>query len=171
VNVAFSDAAANTVKAPGAAGAAALDDTALAGFELDEPAELAAAGLDVAGPEVAAALVVAEAALVLVELHPTIRVATHSAARVATTPRRRVVRGRLTRVLPSIRICGISSTLGPHQRLYQTVGPADVKQRTFAETTRRHLGRPLDHDPRYTPTLISPASDDPVDKQSRTLRI
>ena len=56
VNVAFNDAAANTVNVPGAAGgadAAALDDAELAGFEPDateefDTAELAAADDDAA---------------------------------------------------------------------------------------------------------------------------
>jgi len=81
VNVAFNEAAANTVNVPGARGAAdaaALDGGELAGFELD------AAELEAVGD--AAALVVVDGAVLLLELQPTTRVATHSAARVATTP-------------------------------------------------------------------------------------
>jgi hypothetical protein len=78
----LSDAAAYTVTVPGATGAAdaaALDDAALAGFELNA-AEPAAA-------DDAAALVVDEAGLLLFELQPTSRVATHTAAAAPPAPR------------------------------------------------------------------------------------
>ena len=108
MNVAFNDAAANTVNVPAAAGAAdaalddgALDDAEPAGFELDGAAD----ELDAA--EVAAALVVDDDVLddaaVVLELQPTTRVATHSPARVATTARQRGERGRLTRILQEFR--------------------------------------------------------------------
>jgi hypothetical protein len=104
VNVAFNDAAANTVIAPAAAGApdagapetGAPDDTELAGLEPDAPdAELAVA-------DVAAALLVDEAVVVLLELQLT-RVARHSPATIATTLRSRAERGRLTRFLQGFR--------------------------------------------------------------------
>jgi hypothetical protein len=85
VNVAFNDAAANTVNVPGAAGAAdaaALDDAELAGLEPDATEEFDTADLAAADDD-AAALVVDDAVLLL-ELQPTTRVVTHSAARVAT---------------------------------------------------------------------------------------
>jgi hypothetical protein len=78
VKVAFSDAAANTVKSPGAADPAALDDAA--GFELDD----AAAELDTELAAVDDAVAVVDEAVLLLELQPTTRVATHKAARVAT---------------------------------------------------------------------------------------
>ena len=94
VKVAFNDAAAKTVTVPAAAGAdaAALDDAVVADFELD-----AAAGGLAVPEELAAALVVDEAVL-LPELQPTTRVATHSTTRAAAAPRTRVAeRARLTR--------------------------------------------------------------------------
>ena len=101
VKVAFSDAAANTVSVPAAAGGAdtpALDDAEVAAFELDGAAEELAAA-----DELAAALVV-DVAVVLLELQPTTRVATHSAVRVVATPRKRVAeRGRLTSYLREFR--------------------------------------------------------------------
>ena len=109
VNVAFSDAAANTVNVPAATGpdAAALDDPEVAAFELDAAAE------ELAADEVAAALVVDDAVPVP-ELQPTTRVAMHSPAKVATTLRKRVAGkhpeprkgsepGRLTRNLQEFR--------------------------------------------------------------------
>lgn len=101
VNVAFNDAAANTVNVPAAAGAdaAALDDAEVAAFELDGAAEELAAA-----DELVAALVVDDAVVVLPELQPTTRVATHSPVRAAITPRERVVEwGRLTRTLQEFR--------------------------------------------------------------------
>ena len=85
VNVAFSDAAANTVNVPAATGpdAAALDDPEVATFELDAAAE------ELAADEVAAALVVDDAVPVP-ELQPTTRVATHSPAKAATMLRKRL---------------------------------------------------------------------------------
>jgi len=95
VNVAFSDAAANTVNVPAATGpdAAALDDPEVAAVELDAAAE------ELAAEEVVAALVVAalvvdalvvDDAVPSPELQPTTRVATHSPAKAATTLRKRV---------------------------------------------------------------------------------
>jgi hypothetical protein len=100
VNVAFSDAAANTVNVPAAAGAeaAALDGAAEpTAFELDaDPGELAA-------EELAAAAVV-DVAVVLPELQLTTRVATQSVTRAESTPRSRVVeRGRVTSNLQEFR--------------------------------------------------------------------
>ena len=86
VNVAFNDAAANTVNVPGAAGgadAAALDDAELAGFEPDATEEFDTAELAAADDD-AAALVVDDAVLPLLELQPTTRVVTHSAVSFAT---------------------------------------------------------------------------------------
>jgi len=84
VNVAFSDAAANTVNVPAATGpAAAALDPEVAAFELD------AAAAELAAEEVVAALVVDDA-VPLPELQPTTRVATHSPAKAATTLRKRV---------------------------------------------------------------------------------
>jgi hypothetical protein len=100
VKVAFSDAAANTVSVPAAAGGAdtpALDDAEVAAFELDGAAE------ELAAADELAALVV-DVAVVLPELQPTTRVATHSAVRVVATPRKRVTeRERLTRYLREFR--------------------------------------------------------------------
>jgi hypothetical protein len=102
VNVAFNDAAASTVNVPapaGAAEAAALD----AGAELDTLTLDETDALD-AADELAAGELVVDDAVVLVELHPATRVTTHSAARAATTPRKRVGElGRLTRILPEFR--------------------------------------------------------------------
>jgi len=67
--------------AAGAAHAAALDDAGLTGFELDADPEVIDTEL---AAEEAAALLVDEAVLVLLKLQPTTRVATHSAASVAT---------------------------------------------------------------------------------------
>jgi hypothetical protein len=95
VNVAFNDAAANTVSVPDAAGApepAVPDDPEVAAFELDAAAEDTAAEL---AADEAAALVLDEAAVVPLEPQPTSRVAT--AASVAITPRWGGKPGRLTR--------------------------------------------------------------------------
>ena len=101
MKVAFNDAAANTVSVPAAAGGAdtaALDDAEeVAAFELDGAAE------ELAAADELAALVV-DVAVVLPELQPTTRVATHSAVRVVATPRKRVTeRERLTRCLREFR--------------------------------------------------------------------
>jgi hypothetical protein len=100
VNVALSDAAANTVSVPaaGAAEAAELEAAAeeVAAFELDGASGELARGELAAADEEATALVVDDAVLLLPELQLTTRVATHSPVRAATTPRKRDERGRLT---------------------------------------------------------------------------
>ena len=102
VIVGFNDAAAISVFAAGAAGAAGAADTpvleaaalALDDGAADEPdAAAEAAGLGL------------EDAVVLPELQLTTRAATPSAARAATTPRKRgAERGRLTRNLQEFRL-------------------------------------------------------------------